>query len=51
MKMSRVFATFYCLCEDSSCPYYDGGWCKLEKPEEECDDYATLLEESVYDEE
>lgn len=47
MKMSK---TRYCLCEDSSCPYYNKGWCDLEHPEEECDDYATLYEETISEE-
>ena len=36
---------YYCLTEDCECPYYKNGFCELDNPEEECDDYATLCAE------
>ena len=33
-----------CPVCDMDCPYFALGYCKLKKPLEECDDYATYWE-------
>lgn len=31
-----------CPSGDFTCPYWNKGWCALEHPENECDDFAAL---------
>ena len=34
-----------CPSSDWTCPYYNQGWCEMDMPEVECDDYMYYSEE------
>ena len=38
-----------CPVLDFTCPYYEQGYCTLENPAEECDDYAMMYDDEEED--
>lgn len=38
-----------CPVLDFTCPYYEQGYCTLENPAEECDDYAMRYDDEEED--
>lgn len=42
-----------CPADDFTCPYYKSGFCRLDNPEEECDEFADWLdsENAIYESE
>lgn len=38
-----------CPVFDFTCPYYERGYCTLENPIEECDDYAMMYDDEEED--
>ena len=39
-RMEKPNKAELCPTGDIECPYYKNGYCTLEKPDEDCDDYA-----------